>query len=604
MDLSNLKPALGSTHHERRIGRGQGSGKGGTSTRGHKGAKSRSGYHDKIGFEGGQMPLQRRVPKFGFKNVNRVEYKAINVNMLQFLAERDNLSVIDRETLINAGLLNKNALVKILGEGTLTLKLEVKANAFSKKAVEAIEAAGGSVVWKNMKLFDTLKNIWKIEELRTRILTTLGLILVYRLGTEIVLPGIDPAGLAALQEQTANNGVLGLLDMFSGGAFSNASIFALGIMPYISASIVVQLLGIAVPYFQRMQREGESGRRKINQITRYLTVIILILQGSAYLTNLHMQIQPEYFLMKGVFFTIYSVAILAAGSMFVLWLGEKITDKGIGNGVSIIIMIGIIARLPFSFFAELTSRVSQQGGGLVAFLLELVFLFFVFCGSILLVQGTRKVPVQYAKRIVGNKQYGGVRQYIPLKINAAGVMPIIFAQAIMLLPISFINYAAGGAMTGFAAAFSDFTGFWYNATFFVLIVAFTYFYTAITVNPMQMSEDMKKNGGFIPGVKPGRKTMEFLDTIMSRITLPGSIFLGIVAIMPAFATMAGVNQQFAQFYGGTSLLILVGVVLDTLQQIESHLLMRHYDGLMKTGLLISTVLVILRHDFHKERRRD
>ena len=284
-----------------------------------------------------------------------------------------------------------------------------------------------------MKLFDTLKNIWKIEELRTRILTTLGLILVYRLGTEIVLPGIDPAGLAALQEQTANNGVLGLLDMFSGGAFSNASIFALGIMPYISASIVVQLLGIAVPYFQRMQREGESGRRKINQITRYLTVIILILQGSAYLTNLHMQIQPEYFLMKGVFFTIYSVAILAAGSMFVLWLGEKITDKGIGNGVSIIIMIGIIARLPFSFFAELTSRVSQQGGGLVAFLLELVFLFFVFCGSILLVQGTRKVPVQYAKRIVGNKQYGGVRQYIPLKINAAGVMPICpFLLLIML----------------------------------------------------------------------------------------------------------------------------------------------------------------------------
>lgn len=433
-----------------------------------------------------------------------------------------------------------------------------------------------------MKLFDTLKNIWKIEELKTRILTTLGLILVYRLGTEIVLPGIDPAGLAALQEQTASNGVLGLLDMFSGGAFSNASIFALGIMPYISASIVVQLLGIAVPYFQRMQREGESGRRKINQITRYLTVIILILQGSAYLTNLHMQIQPEFFLIKGTFFTIYSVAILAAGSMFVLWLGEKITDKGIGNGVSIIIMIGIIARLPFAFFAELTSRVSQQGGGLVAFLIEIVVLFFVFCGSILLVQGTRKVPVQYAKRIVGNKQYGGVRQYIPLKINAAGVMPIIFAQAIMLLPISIISYSTDGA-SALAAAFSNFTGFWYNFTFFVLIVAFTYFYTAITVNPMQMAEDMKKNGGFIPGVKPGRKTMEFLDTIMSRITLPGSIFLGLVAIMPAFATIAGVNQQFSQFYGGTSLLILVGVVLDTLQQIESHLLMRHYDGLMKTG---------------------
>ena len=432
------------------------------------------------------------------------------------------------------------------------------------------------------RLIQTLKNIYRIEELRKRIGYTLLLLLVYRLGSFIVLPGIDPAQLATLQS-TSSEGLVGLLNMFSGGAFGNASIFALGVMPYISASIVIQLLGVMVPYFQRLQKEGESGRRKINQITRYLTVIILILQGSAYLTNLHMQIQPEYFLMKGVFFTIYSVAILAAGSMFVLWLGEKITDKGIGNGVSIIIMIGIIARLPFSFFAELTSRVSQQGGGLVAFLLELVFLFFVFCGSILLVQGTRKVPVQYAKRIVGNKQYGGVRQYIPLKINAAGVMPIIFAQAIMLLPISFINYAAGGAMTGFAAAFSDFTGFWYNATFFVLIVAFTYFYTAITVNPMQMSEDMKKNGGFIPGVKPGRKTMEFLDTIMSRITLPGSIFLGIVAIMPAFATMAGVNQQFAQFYGGTSLLILVGVVLDTLQQIESHLLMRHYDGLMKTG---------------------
>ena len=269
--------------------------------------------------------------------------------------------------------------------------------------------------------------------------------------------------------------------------------------------------------------------------------------------------------------------------MFVLWLGEKITDKGIGNGVSIIIMIGIIARLPFSFFAELMARVSQQGGGLVAFLIELILLFFVFCGTILLVQGTRKVPVQYAKRIVGNKQYGGVRQYIPLKINAAGVMPIIFAQAIMLLPISFVNYAASDSMSAVAAAFTNFTGFWYNAVFFVLIVAFTYFYTAITVNPMQMAEDMKKNGGFIPGVKPGRKTMEFLDTIMSRITLPGSIFLGIVAILPAFATIAGVNHQFSQFYGGTSLLILVGVVLDTLQQIESHLLMRHYDGLMKTG---------------------
>ena len=426
-----------------------------------------------------------------------------------------------------------------------------------------------------MKLFDTLKNIWKIEELKTRILTTLGLILVYRLGTEIVLPGIDPHGLQALKDQTAS-GVLGLLDMFSGGAFSNASVFALGIMPYISASIVVQLLGIAVPYFQRLQKEGESGRRKINQITRYLTLVILVLQGSAYLTNLKAHVPVEAFVYTDFWrFSVPSIIIMAAGSMFVLWLGERITDKGIGNG--------IIARLPFAFFAELTSRVSQQGGGLVAFLIELIILFLVFCGSILLVQGTRKVPVQYAKRIVGNKQYGGVRQYIPLKINAAGVMPIIFAQAIMLLPVSFIQYSNIEALSGFAAAFSNFTGFWYNFTFFIMIVAFTYFYTAITVNPMQMSEDMKKNGGFIPGVKPGRKTMEFLDTIMSRITLPGSIFLGLVAILPAFAQISGVNHQFAQFYGGTSLLILVGVVLDTLQQIESHLLMRHYDGLMKSG---------------------
>ena len=372
--------------------------------------------------------------------------------------------------------------------------------------------------------------------------------------------------------------------MFSGGAFSNASVFALGIMPYISASIVVQLLGIAVPYFQRLQKEGESGRRKINQITRYLTLVILVLQGSAYLTNLKAQVPVEAFVSTGFWqFQLPSIVIMAAGSMFVLWLGERITDKGIGNGVSIIIMIGIIARLPFAFVAEVTSRVTQQGGGLVAFLIELIILFLVFCGSILLVQGTRKVPVQYAKRIVGNKQYGGVRQYIPLKINAAGVMPIIFAQAIMLLPVSLINFSNAEGLSWFAAAFSDFTGFWYNFTFFVLIVAFTYFYTAITVNPMQMSEDMKKNGGFIPGVKPGRKTMEFLDTIMSRITLPGSIFLGFVAILPAFAQLSGVNHQFAQFYGGTSLLILVGVVLDTLQQIESHLLMRHYDGLMKSG---------------------
>ncbi|MFA8434404.1 MAG: preprotein translocase subunit SecY [Marinifilaceae bacterium] len=431
-------------------------------------------------------------------------------------------------------------------------------------------------------LLETLRNIWKIEDLRARILTTIGLLLVYRLGAKIVLPGIDPAQLGALKTQTAD-GVLGLLDMFSGGAFSNASIFALGIMPYISASIVIQLLGIAVPYFQRMQREGESGRRKINQITRYLTVIILVLQAPGYLLNLHAQLPETAFVLKGTFFTVSSVVILAAGSMFIMWLGEKITDKGIGNGISIIIMIGIIARLPFSFVAELGSRIEGQGGGLVALLLEIVILFLVFAATILLVQGTRKIPVQYAKRIVGNKQYGGVRQYIPLKVNAAGVMPIIFAQAIMFLPMAFVNYGSGDTMSSFAAAFANFTGFWYNFTFFVMIVLFTYFYTAITVNPTQMAEDMKKNGGFIPGVKPGKKTIEFLDTVMSRITFPGSLFLGLVAIMPAFAMIAGVNNQFAQFYGGTSLLILVGVVLDTLQQIESHLLMRHYDGLMKSG---------------------
>lgn len=428
-------------------------------------------------------------------------------------------------------------------------------------------------------LIETIKNIFKIEELRQRILYTLGILLIYRLGSYIVLPGIDPDALAGLKAQTAG-GVMGLLDMFSGGAFSNASVFGLGIMPYISASIVIQLLGIAVPYFQRLQKEGESGRRKMNQITRYLTVVILLLQAPAYLANLRAQ-APEAF--APGFSKIAAIIILTSGTMFVMWLGEKITDKGIGNGISLIIMIGIIARFPFAILAEFSTRLEQQGGGLVAFLLEIVFLFFVFMATILLVQGTRRIPVQYAKRIVGNKQYGGVRQYIPLKVNAAGVMPIIFAQALMFIPITIAGFANSETLTGFAAAFSSITGFWYNLVFAILIILFTYFYTAITINPMQMAEDMKKNGGFIPGIKPGRKTVEFLDTIMSRITLPGSIFLAFVAIMPAFAQIGGVNSAFAQFYGGTSLLILVGVVLDTLQQIESHLLMRHYDGLMKTG---------------------
>jgi preprotein translocase subunit SecY len=434
-----------------------------------------------------------------------------------------------------------------------------------------------------MKRFiETLKNIYKIEDLRFRIGTTLFLLLIYRLGSFVSLPGIDPSQLENLQSQTSD-GLLGLINMFSGGAFSQASIFALGIMPYISASIVVQLMGIAVPYFQRLQKEGESGRRKINQITRYLTVLILIPQASAYLANLNMQLPDTAFAMSGIWFTLPSILILTAGSMFVLWLGERITDKGIGNGISLIIMIGIIARLPQAIVQEFASRINQQGGGLVMFLVEFVILFFVFVASILLVQGTRKIPVQYAKRIVGNKQYGGVRQYIPLKVNAAGVMPIIFAQAIMMVPITIVGVANSENLRGVAAALTNINGVWYNLTQFLLVMAFTYFYTAITVNPTQMAEDMKKNGGFIPGVKPGKKTVEYLDTIMSRITLPGSIFLGLVTILPAFAMLIGINQSFAYFYGGTSLLILVGVVLDTLQQIESHLLMRHYDGLMKSG---------------------
>lgn len=426
--------------------------------------------------------------------------------------------------------------------------------------------------------FETIKNIYKIEDLRKRILYTLGILLIYRLGSFVVLPGLDPGKLGALTEQT-KEGIMGLLDMFSGGAFHNASIFALGIMPYISASIVVQLLGIAIPYFQRLQKEGESGRNKINQITRFLTVIILMLQGPAYLANLHAQLPESAFILKGTMFTISSTVILIAGTMFIMWLGEKITDKGIGNGISLIIMIGIIARLPFAFSAEFFSRAEELTGGLVMFLVELILLFVVFMFTILLVQGTRRIPVQYAKRIVGNKQYGGVRQYIPLKVNAAGVMPIIFAQALMFIPMLFARF---DSTAGIAAAFS-YTGFLYNFTFAILIILFTYFYTAIIINPNQMAEDMKKNGGFIPGVKPGKKTVEYLDSIMSKITLPGSIFLAIIAILPAFAMKFGVNNQFAHFFGGTSLLILVGVVLDTLQQIESHLLMRHYDGLMKTG---------------------
>lgn len=437
------------------------------------------------------------------------------------------------------------------------------------------------------KLVETIRNIWKIDELKNRILITLGFLLVYRLGSFVVLPGVNPQMLGNLASQTSN-GVMGLLDMFSGGAFSNASILGLGIMPYISASIVVQLLGMVIPYFQRLQRDGESGRNKINQITRLLTVAILLLQAPAYIANLYMQLPPEAFAMDRTLFTFASTVILTAGTMFVMWLGEKITDRGIGNGISLIIMVGIIARLPHSLVAEFADKLSvnSTSGGLLMLLLEFVVLFLVFVGSIALVQATRRIPVQYAKRIEGNKQYGGVRQYIPLKLNAANVMPIIFAQALMFLPVTIAGFANPEGSQGFVATFSDFTGFWYNFTFALLIIVFTYFYTALIMNPQQMAEDMKRNSGYIPGVKPGKKTAEYIDTIMSRITLPGSIMLAIVAILPAFATLAGVDPSFAQFYGGTSLLILVGVVLDTLQQIESYLLMRHYDGLMKSGRIM------------------
>ena len=437
------------------------------------------------------------------------------------------------------------------------------------------------------KFIQTIKNIFKIEELRNRIGYTLLLLLVYRLGSFIVLPGIDASQLANMQD-FAQGGLVGLLDMFSGGAFGNASIFALGVMPYISASIVIQLLGVFVPYFRKLQMEGESGHRKMNQYTRYLTILILCIQGPAYMAALHQQVPASAFVAvnqlgwSNFWFNLVSTLILIGGTMFVMWLGERITDRGIGNGISLIIMVGIIARLPFALTAEVTAKLGNSLGGAVLLIFELIVLFFVFIAAIALVQAVRKVPVQYAKRVVGNKQYGGVRQYIPMKINAAGVMPIIFAQALMLFPLIFSRF---DATRGLAAVFSDYTGVWYNLVFAFLVIIFTFFYTAVTVNPTMMAEDMRKNGGFIPGVKPGKKTVEYLDSIMSRVTLPGSVFLAFIAILPAFAILLGVNNKFASFYGGTSLLILVGVVLDTLQQIESYLLMRHYDGLMKTGRL-------------------
>ncbi len=436
------------------------------------------------------------------------------------------------------------------------------------------------------KFIETLKNIWHVEDLRTRILITLGFAAMYRFGSFIVLPGINPEALTALHEQTST-GLMSLLNMFSGGAFANASIFALGIMPYISASIVIQLFAFVVPYFQKLQREGESGRRKMNQYTRYLTIIILLFQAPGYLWGIRWQTAGA--LTPGLswpLFMISSTIILAAGSMFILWLGERITDKGIGNGVSLIIMLGIIARLPSAFWQEIISRFANaNGGGLVMILIELPLLLAVILASIMLVQGTRKVPVQYAKRMYGGQQVGGVRQYIPLKVFAANVMPIIFAQAIMFIPIQLLNMFSSGEATASSVLMklSDHTSVAYNIVFALLIIAFTYFYTAITLNPTQMAEDMKRNNGFIPGVRPGKDTADFIDRIMDHITFPGSIFLAIIACMPAFAGLLNVQPEFAQFFGGTSLLILVGVVLDTLQQIESHLLMRHYDGLLSSG---------------------
>jgi preprotein translocase subunit SecY len=424
------------------------------------------------------------------------------------------------------------------------------------------------------KLFSTLSNIWKIEDLRARILFTLLCLLIYRIGSFIVLPGVNPASLATENKE----GLLGLLNMFAGGSFSRASIFALGVMPYISASIVVQLLGIVVPYFQKLQKDGESGRKTMNQITRYLTILITTLQAVAYVRS---QISPEAKMMAEPLFSISSMFVLTAGTLFVMWLGEKITDKGIGNGISLIIMVGIIAQLPYGIFAEFATRM-EGNGGLIPFIIEIAALFLVVMFTILIVQGVRKIPVQYAKKQVGSRQVGGVRQYIPLKVNAVGVMPIIFAQAIMFVPATIAQFFPA-AQSSFLTSFSDYTSIAYNVTFALLIITFTFFYTAITVNPVQMSDDMKKNGGFIPGIKPGKTTGDYIDAVVSKITLPGAVFLAIIAILPSFANKLGVNSQFAHFYGGTSLLILVGVVLDTLQQIESYLLMRHYDGLMQSG---------------------
>ncbi|BAV04174.1 protein translocase subunit secY/sec61 alpha [Filimonas lacunae] len=435
------------------------------------------------------------------------------------------------------------------------------------------------------KFIQTVKNIWSIEELRSKILVTLGLILVYRVGTQIVLPGINPHLLEAAKANNKGGGMLGLFDMFAGGAFTQASILALGIMPYISASIFMQLMTILVPQLQKVQKEGESGRKKINQWTRYLTVLVTVFQAGAYVAYLNSPGYAEAIIADyKPFFFPSTLIVLTAGTLFVMWIGEKIQDKGLGNGTSIIIMVGILARLPQAIIQEFGAKQAKAGGGLLIFLIETALLIAIIMGLIILIQGVRKVPVNYAKQIIGNRQFGGARQFLPLKVNSAGVMPIIFAQAIMFLPTLF-SFTNLDSAKGIVRIFNDHSNVWYMIIYAVMVIGFTFLYTALIFNPKQMGEDLKRNNGFIPGVKPGQPTADYIGAIMDRITLPGAIFLALVGILPGFAQRLGVTQGFSTFFGGTSLLIMVGVVLDTLQQIETHLLMRQYDGLMKGGRL-------------------